>query len=68
MLDTIEYEFPYVRQTKDWFYFVGGSVNWFCKSKLISHEIIASPIDTTMIRFKVSKTVAQAVGLPVGEG
>lgn len=43
MLDAIEYEFPFVRQTKDWFYFVDGSVNWIHKSKLISHEIIASP-------------------------
>ena len=47
----VVYEFPYVRQTKDWFYFVGGSVTWSQKSKLISYEIIASPIDTTMIRF-----------------
>ena len=65
--EPVVYEFPYVRQTKDWFYFVGGSVTWSHKSKLISYEIIASSIDTTMIRFKVSKDVAQAVGLPFRE-
>jgi hypothetical protein len=68
LLDPLVYEFPHVSQTKDWFYFLVGSVNWSLKSKLISHEIIASPIDTTMIRLKVSKKVAQAAGLPVGKG
>ena len=35
------------------------------KSKLISHEIIDFPIETTMIRFKVSKKDAQVVDLLV---
>ena len=58
-------DFRYLRQTKDLFYFVGGSVSLLHKSKLISHEIIDSPIETTMIRFKVSKKDAQVVDLLV---
>ena len=66
-LDALVYEFPYVRETKDWFYFDGGNVQWIHKNKLISHEIIDTPYETTMLRFKVSKKVALAAGLPVGE-
>jgi hypothetical protein len=66
-LDALVYEFPYVRETKDWFYFDGGNVQWIHKNKLISHEIIDMPYEPTMLRFKVSQKVALAAGLPVGE-
>ncbi len=66
-LDALVYEFPYVRETKAWFYFDGGDVQWIHKNKLISHEIIEQPNETTMLRFKVSQMVALAAGLPVGE-
>ena len=58
---------PYVRQTKDGFYFDGGDVKWINKNKLTSHDIIEQPRETTMLRFKVSQKVALAAGLPVGE-
>jgi hypothetical protein len=66
-LDAVVYEFPYVRETKAWFYFDGGAVKWIHKNKLISHEVIETPMEATIIRFKISKKIALEIGLPVSE-
>lgn len=61
--EALTFEFPFVRETKAWFYFDGGNVKWLHRNKVISHEIIETVGETTMIRFKVSAKVAKEAGL-----
>lgn len=65
-LDALTFELPYLKETKAWVYFAEGSlIPWVHKGKLISSELIETPNEPVMFRFKISAKEAAKIKLPV---
>lgn len=62
-LDALVFEFPYLRQTKAWWYFDGGDVQYLHKNHCISAELIEEPMEPVKLRIKVTAKVAAEKGL-----
>ncbi|WP_113155926.1 hypothetical protein [Nitratireductor sp. OM-1] len=62
-LDAMVFEFPFLRQTKAWWYFDGGDVQYLHKNHCISASLVTNNDDTIMLRLKVSAKIAEEKGL-----